>query len=83
MANFLFVLNRDNNEAATRCFQFAKIAHSKGHLTNVFLIDGGVNWADSGRDFICPTLLKTKYQSVSEFHVPKIVRLTRQNFFQI
>ena len=50
MANFLFVLSRDDNEAATRCFQFAKIAHSKGHQTNLFFVDNGVNWADSGRD---------------------------------
>ena len=51
MANFLFVLSQDDNEKATRCFQFAKIAHSKGHTTNVFLIDSGVMWADSNRDF--------------------------------
>jgi sulfur relay (sulfurtransferase) complex TusBCD TusD component (DsrE family) len=50
MANFLFVLSRDNNEAATRCFQLAKIAHSKGHKTDLFFIDGGVNWANSGRN---------------------------------
>ena len=50
MANFLFVLSRDDNESATRCFQFAKIAHSKGHKTDLFFIDGGVNWADSTRD---------------------------------
>jgi tRNA 2-thiouridine synthesizing protein D len=50
MANFLFVLSKDDNEAATRCFQFAKIAHTKGHKTDVFLIDGGVNWADNTRD---------------------------------
>jgi len=49
MANFLFVLSRDDNEAATRCFQFSKIAHSKGHETNIFLIDDGVNWANSER----------------------------------
>ena len=42
MANFLFVLGRDDNEAATRCFQFAKIAHSKGHKTDLFFIDSGV-----------------------------------------
>ena len=41
MANFLFVLSKDDNEAATRCFQFAKIAHTKGHKTNLFFIDGG------------------------------------------
>jgi sulfur relay (sulfurtransferase) complex TusBCD TusD component (DsrE family) len=50
MANFLFVLSKDENEAATRCFQFAKIAHSKGHKTNLFLIDSGVKWANSERD---------------------------------
>lgn len=51
MANFLFVLSRGDNEAATRCFQFAKIAHSKGHKVDLFLIDNGVLWADSNRDF--------------------------------
>jgi len=50
MANFLFILGRDDNEAATRCFQFAKIAHSKEHSVNVFLIDGGVFWANNERD---------------------------------
>ncbi len=51
MANFLFVLGKDDNEAATRCFQFAKIAHVKGHQVDLFFIDGGVMWADSDRDF--------------------------------
>ena len=51
MANFLFVLSRDDNQAATRCFQFAKIAHSKGNDVNMFFIDDGVMWADSNRDF--------------------------------
>ena len=51
MANFLFVLSRDDNQAATRCFQFAQIAHSKGHEINVFFIDDGVMWADSSRNF--------------------------------
>lgn len=50
MANFLFVLGKDNNEAATRCFQFAKIAHSKGHHVDLFFIDGGVMWANKNRD---------------------------------
>ena len=50
MANFLFVLSQDDNEKATRCFQFAKLAHEKGHAVNLFLIDGGVLWANSGRD---------------------------------
>jgi tRNA 2-thiouridine synthesizing protein D len=50
MANFLFILSKDENETATRCFQLAKIAHSKGHNVNLFLIDGGVTWANSTRD---------------------------------
>ena len=50
MAIFLFVLRRDDVEAATRCFQFAKIAHAKGHKTDVFFIDNGVKWANSERD---------------------------------
>ena len=50
MANFLFVLSQDSNEKATRCFQFAQIAHTKGHRVNLFFIDDGVLWADSKRD---------------------------------
>ena len=50
MANFLFVLSRDDNQAATRCFQFAQIAHSKGHQVDIFFIEDGVMWADSTRD---------------------------------
>ena len=55
MANFLFVLSKDENQSATRCFQFAKIAHSKGHNVNLFLIDDGVMWADSTRDLTLET----------------------------
>ena len=51
MAHFLFVLSRDDNEAATRCYQFAQIAHSKGHVVNLFLIDGGVMLANTERNF--------------------------------
>ena len=50
MANFLFVLSKDDVNGATRCFQLSKIAHSKGHKVNVFFIDDGVKWADSTRD---------------------------------
>jgi sulfur relay (sulfurtransferase) complex TusBCD TusD component (DsrE family) len=56
MANFLFVLSQDDNEKLTRCLQFAKIAHEKGHRVNLFFIDDGVNWADSTRDFAQATL---------------------------
>ncbi len=55
MSNFLFVLSKDDNEAATRCFQFAKIAHSKGHKVNLFFIDGGVTWADKRRELSART----------------------------
>jgi len=51
MSNFLFVLSKDENEALTRCCQFAHIAHSKGHHVDMFFIDGGVNWADRNRNF--------------------------------
>lgn len=50
MANFLFVLRSNENEKATRCFQFAKIAHSKKHTVNLFFIDDGVDWAIKGKD---------------------------------
>ena len=50
MANFLFVLRSEDNEKATRCFQLAKIAHSKGHEVNIFLIDSGVEWAVRTKD---------------------------------
>ncbi len=51
MANFLFVLSRNEPDPATRCFQLAKIAHAAGHRVNLFLVDDGVLWADSTRDF--------------------------------
>ena len=51
MANFLFVLSRNEVQPATRCFQFAQIAHQKGHKVNLFFIDDGVMWADTGRNF--------------------------------
>ncbi len=50
MANFLFVLRSNDHEKATRCCQFAKIAHGKGHQVNMFLIDSGVDWAMKNRD---------------------------------
>ena len=55
MANFLFVLSKDDNEAATRCFQFAKIAHSKEHHVDLFFIDDGVMWANTKRDLTIKT----------------------------
>lgn len=55
MTNFLFVLSKDDNESATRCFQFAKIAHSKGHHVDMFFIDSGVMWANKDRDLTIKT----------------------------
>lgn len=48
--NFLFVLSQDDNEKATRCFQFAKIAHTKGHHVDLFFIDNGVVWANKEKN---------------------------------
>ena len=56
MAKFLFILGKDDNEAATRCFQFARIAHAKGHHVSLFFIDAGVLWADTARDLGQKTL---------------------------
>jgi len=55
MANFLFILSKDEADNATRCFQLSKIAHSKGHTVNLFFIDDGVKWADSSRDMTVPS----------------------------
>ncbi|MFP4213992.1 MAG: DsrE family protein [Desulfohalobiaceae bacterium] len=50
MAKYLFILSKDDNEAATRCFQFAKVAKDKEHEVEMFLVDGGVMWANKDRD---------------------------------
>ncbi len=55
MAHYLFTLGQDDNEKATRCFQFAKIAREKEHTVNIFFVDGGVMWADSTKDFTIKT----------------------------
>jgi sulfur relay (sulfurtransferase) complex TusBCD TusD component (DsrE family) len=82
MANFLFVLSKDDNEAATRCFQLAKIAHTKGHNVNLFFIDGGVTWAKKTRDFglktvtgdcpndYLPYLVEKEAECVNNFETP-------------
>ena len=56
MANFLFVLSKDDNESATRCFQFAKIAHEKGNKVNLFFIDDGVAWANKNSELTIKTV---------------------------
>lgn len=50
MAQFVFTLSRDDIDSATRCFQFAKVAHGKGHQVNLFFFDDGVLWADKTRE---------------------------------
>ncbi|MEE4239971.1 MAG: DsrE family protein [Desulfopila sp.] len=69
MANFLFVLSVNDNEKATRCFQFAKIAHTKGHKVNIFFIDSGVDWAVKGRD----TSQKTVTGDCPDDYLPYLV----------
>ena len=39
------MLSSNDLENATRCFQLSKIAHSKGHAVNIFLIGEGVRSA--------------------------------------
>ncbi len=56
MANFLFTLGRGDVEAATRCFQLANVAHSKGHMVNIFFYEDGVLWTNFTRDFTVKTL---------------------------
>jgi len=69
MTNFLFVLSKDDNEAVTRCFQFAKIAHSQGHHVDLFYIDGGVVWANKERDLTT----KTKTGDCPQDYLPYLV----------
>lgn len=51
MAQFVFTLTRDDVNMATRCFQFAKVAHEKGNEVFIFLMEDGTKWADTTRDF--------------------------------
>ena len=69
MATFLFILGQDDNEAATRCFQFAQIAHSKGHKVDLFFINDGVHWGNSERDF----KIQTKTGDCSNDYLPYLV----------
>lgn len=49
---FLFVLSTDDSEKATRCFQLAKIAYTKGYIVNLFLVDDGVRLADKAGGYL-------------------------------
>ena len=50
MGHFVFTLDKDNLDSATRCLQFAKVAYDKGHQVDLFFYDDGVLWADKTRD---------------------------------
>ena len=69
MAKFVFTLSKDTVDAATRCFQFAKVAHTKGHDVNIFFFEDGVLWADSTRDFS----VKATTGDCPEEHFPYLV----------
>ena len=50
MEKFLFISSKgfEKAGAATRAFQFAKIAREKGHQVKVFLLDDAISWAQFG-----------------------------------
>ena len=43
------ILKRGDVDAATGAFQMAKMAHSQGHRTSLFMSDDGVYRADKNR----------------------------------
>ena len=49
MARITVYLKRGDVDSATRAFQMAKVAHSQGHQTSLFMSDDGVYWADKNR----------------------------------
>ena len=49
MADFLFVLSQDSVDKAARCFQFAKIAHEKGHKVNFWVSGNATTLAKKGQ----------------------------------
>ena len=49
MAKITVYLKTGDVDAATRAFQMAKVAHSQGHQTSMFMSDDGVYWADKKR----------------------------------
>ena len=50
MDKLLFIISKgfEKAGAATRAFQFAKVAKEKGHAVKVFLVDDAVAWAQFG-----------------------------------
>ena len=69
MSRFVFLLSKGEVEPATRCFQFAKVAHAQGYDVFVFLLDDGVYWAESGRDLA----QKTKTGDCAGDYLPYLV----------
>ena len=70
MATITVYLKRGDVDAATRAFQIAKVAHSQGHKTSVFMSDDGVYWADKNRSLDEKTRTK---DTASEF-LPYLVK---------
>jgi sulfur relay (sulfurtransferase) complex TusBCD TusD component (DsrE family) len=56
MAKFVYTLSKNDVNLATRCFQFAKMSHEKGHQVDIFFIEDGTLWADKTRDFTEKTI---------------------------
>ena len=75
MTKFLFVLSKDDNESVTRCFQFSKIAHSKGHHVDLFFIDGGVMWANKDRNFAIKTKTGDSPQDYLQYLVENEIKI--------
>ena len=50
MATITIYLKRGDVDAAVRAFQMAKVAHSQGHQSSIFMSDDGVYWADKNRN---------------------------------
>ena len=50
MENLLFVISKgfEKAGAATRAFQFAKVAKEKGNDVTVFLVDDAISWGQLG-----------------------------------
>ncbi len=58
MANFLFTLGKGDVEAATRCFQFANVAHSK--VNRGRSESAGQNRHEVGGEALEPSPLRSK-----------------------
>ncbi|MGD9974005.1 MAG: DsrE family protein [Desulfatirhabdiaceae bacterium] len=69
MAKITVFLKTGDVDAATRAFQMAKVAHSQGHQTSLFMADDGVYWADKNRRLD----EKTKTNDTASEYLPYLV----------